>query len=84
MKIVIATTPAPGHVNPMLGITRILMDEGHEVVAFTGSAFKDRIERTGAAFRPLAPSADQDLVDPFSKYPELKTLPRGWNCCASS
>jgi len=77
MKIVIATTPAPGHVNPMLGITRILMDEGHEVVAFTGSAFKDRIERTGAAFRPLAPSADQDLVDPFSKYPELKTLPPG-------
>jgi MGT family glycosyltransferase len=75
MKIVIATTPAPGHVNPMLGIARILMDEGHEVVAFTGSAFKDRIERAGAAFRPIAPSADQDLVDPFSKYPELKTLP---------
>src|SRR3954470_14787373 len=77
MKIVIATTPAPGHVNPMLGIARILIDEGHEVVAFTGSAFKDRIERAGAAFRPIAPSADQDLVDPFSKYPELKTLPPG-------
>ena len=77
MKIVTATTPAPGHVNPMLGITRILIDGGHEVVAFTGSAFKDRIERTGAAFRPLAPSADQDVVDPFSKYPELKTLPPG-------
>ena len=40
VKIVIATSPAPGHVNPMLGIARILMDEGHEVVAFTGSAFK--------------------------------------------
>jgi UDP:flavonoid glycosyltransferase YjiC (YdhE family) len=77
MKIVIATTPAPGHVNPMLGIARILMAEGHEVVAFTGSAFKDRIERSGAGFRPIAPSADQDLVDPFSKYPELKTLPPG-------
>jgi MGT family glycosyltransferase len=77
MKIAFATTPAPGHVNPMLGIARILLAEGHKVVAFTGSAFKDRIEGIGAEFRPIAASADQDLVDPFSKYPELKTLPPG-------
>jgi UDP:flavonoid glycosyltransferase YjiC (YdhE family) len=64
MKIVIATTPALGHVNPMLGIARILMAEGHEVVAFTGSAFQDRVESIGAAFRPIA-SADQDVVDRF-------------------
>jgi hypothetical protein len=44
MKIVIATTPAPGHVNPMLGIARTLLAEGHEVVALTGSAFQDRVE----------------------------------------
>jgi UDP:flavonoid glycosyltransferase YjiC (YdhE family) len=72
---ILATTPAPGHVNPMLGIARILLAEGHEVVAFTGRAFKDRIEGIGAEFRPIAASSDQDLVDPFSKYPELKTLP---------
>jgi len=77
MKIVIATTPAPGHVNPMLAIARILINEGHEVVAFTGSAFKDRVESIGAAFRPIPASADQDVVDPFSKYPELKETPPG-------
>jgi glycosyl transferase family 28 len=77
MKIVIATTPAPGHVNPMLGIARILVAEGHEVIAFTGRAFQDRIKEIGAAFRPIPASADQDVVDPFSKYPELKTLPPG-------
>ena len=60
MKIVIATTPAPGHVNPMLGIARIiLLSEGHEVVAFTGSAFQDRIKAIGAAFRAIPASADQ-------------------------
>jgi UDP:flavonoid glycosyltransferase YjiC (YdhE family) len=48
MKIVIATTPAPGHVNPMLGIARILVAEGHELVAFTGHAFQDRIKEIGA------------------------------------
>jgi MGT family glycosyltransferase len=77
MKIVIATTPAPGHVNPMLAIARILINEGHEVVAFTGSAFKDRVESIGATFRPIPASADQDVVDPFSKYPELKETPPG-------
>ena len=77
MKIVIATTPAPGHVNPMLGIARILLAEGHEVLAFTGHAFRERIEAMGATFRPIPASADQDIVDPFSKYPEFKTLPPG-------
>jgi UDP:flavonoid glycosyltransferase YjiC (YdhE family) len=77
MKIVIATTPAPGHVNPMLGIARILLAEGHEVTTFTGRAFQERIEAIGATFRPIAASADQDVVDPFSKYPELKALPPG-------
>jgi MGT family glycosyltransferase len=77
MKILFATTPAPGHVNPMLGIARILVAEGHEVVAFTGSAFQGRIEDVGVGYRPIPSSADQDLVDPFSKYPELKALPPG-------
>jgi UDP:flavonoid glycosyltransferase YjiC (YdhE family) len=61
MKIVIATTPAPGHVYPMLGIARILIAEAHEVVAFTGSAFQDRVESIGAAFRQIAASAEQDI-----------------------
>lgn len=77
MKIVIATTPAPGHVNPMLGLARILLAEGHEVLAFTGRAFQERVEAIGATFRPIPASADQDVVDPFSKYPEFKTLPPG-------
>jgi hypothetical protein len=48
MNIVIATTPAPGHVHPMLGIARILVAEGHEVVAFTGSAFRHAFTVLGA------------------------------------
>jgi len=61
----------------MLGIARTLLDDGHDVMALTGRAFQGRIEAIGAAFRPLPASADQDLVDPFSKYPELKSLPPG-------
>jgi UDP:flavonoid glycosyltransferase YjiC (YdhE family) len=43
MKILIASTPATGHANPMLAIARILMSEDHEVAIYTGSAFRATI-----------------------------------------
>jgi UDP:flavonoid glycosyltransferase YjiC (YdhE family) len=49
MKILVASTPAEGQLNPLLGITRVLL-EGHEIAFLTGSAFRDRIERSGAKF----------------------------------
>lgn len=77
MKIVLAATPLAGHANPMLGIARILIDEGHEVVAHTGRAFEDRITRMGAAFHPLPVNADFAFGDPHSKMPSLDALPPG-------
>ena len=53
MKILIASTPATGHINPLLAITRILLAEGHEITFLTGSAFRDRIENSGAKFVSL-------------------------------
>jgi MGT family glycosyltransferase len=77
MKILIACTPATGHVNPMLAIARILMIEDHEVAIYTGSAFRARVEAAGAEFFSLPPDADLDLADPFARFPELKVLPPG-------
>jgi MGT family glycosyltransferase len=77
MKILIASMPATGHMNPMLAIARILMTEDHEVAIYTGSAFRARVEAAGAKFFCLPPEADFDLTDPFSRVPELKVLPPG-------
>jgi MGT family glycosyltransferase len=77
MKILIASTPAIGHVNPMLAIARILMTDGHDVAVHTGSAFRARVEAAGAEFFSLPPEADVDLTDPFARFPELKVLPPG-------
>jgi hypothetical protein len=75
MKILIASTPAAGHVNPLLAIGRIFVADGHEVTAITGSAFRKRFEAIGAAFRPLPPEIDTaDLLD---LAPELKTMAPG-------
>jgi UDP:flavonoid glycosyltransferase YjiC (YdhE family) len=75
MKILIASTPATGHLNPMLAIARILMID--EVAIYTGSAFRARVEAAGAKFFSLPPEADLDLTDPFARFPELKVLPPG-------
>ena len=77
MKILFASTPATGHLNPLLAITRILLAEGHEITFLTGTAFRARIESCGAEFFPLPPAADFDPQDLFSLVPELKSIPPG-------
>jgi hypothetical protein len=77
VKILIASTPATGHLNPLLTIGRILIAEGHEVVGLSGSALRERIEGIGAEFRPLPAGADFDMRDILSVVPELKNIPPG-------
>jgi MGT family glycosyltransferase len=77
MRILITSTPAIGHVNPMLAIARILMTGGHDVAVYTGSAFRARVEAAGAEFFSLPPHADLDPADPFARVPELKVMSPG-------
>jgi UDP:flavonoid glycosyltransferase YjiC (YdhE family) len=77
MKILIASTPATGHLNPLLAITQILADEGREIALVTGTAFRGRVEARGIKFFPLPEGADFDPNDVFSLVPELKAIPPG-------
>src|SRR5882672_6903959 len=77
MKILFASTPGMGHLNPLLAIGRILIAEGHEVVGLSGTALRGRIEGIGAEFRPLPAGADFDLADILSVVPELRNIPPG-------
>jgi MGT family glycosyltransferase len=74
MKVLVASTPATGHLNPLLAITRILSAEGHEIAFLTGSVFRTRIESSGAKFFSLPAGADFDLREVLS---ELKHIPPG-------
>jgi MGT family glycosyltransferase len=77
MNILFASTPATGHINPLLAIVRMLRAEGHEITFLTGSVFRDRIENSGARFVSLPPGADFDGRDILSVAPELKDIPPG-------
>src|SRR5258708_60792 len=77
MKILLASTPATGHLNPLLAIGRFLIDEGHEIAFLSGSALRSPIERIGATFYAFPAGADFDLRDFATVAPELKTNPPG-------
>ncbi|MBI4973707.1 hypothetical protein HZC27_03805 [Candidatus Roizmanbacteria bacterium] len=51
MKFIFQTMPAYGHLNPMLGVAKKLVEDGHEVVIHNLAIFKKQIEKVGARFR---------------------------------
>jgi hypothetical protein len=77
MKILIASTPATGHLNPLLAIGHILIAECHEVAFLSGSVLRDRIEGIGARFYAFPAGADFDLRDSGAVAPELKAMAPG-------
>ncbi|HYZ31662.1 MAG TPA: hypothetical protein VE684_05185, partial [Crenalkalicoccus sp.] len=77
MKILMASTPAMGHFNPLIAIGRMLMAEGHELVCLSGTWLRNKIEASGAQFRAFSPEADIDLRDILAVAPELAAIPPG-------
>lgn len=75
--MLIASTPATGHINPMFAIGRMLVEEGHQVVGLSASAMRDRIEAAGATFHPFPKEADFDLRYADAIFPEFKTMAPG-------
>lgn len=70
MKILIASINSPGHLNPLLGVARILVRHGHEVLVQTGKLMQPMVEGAGMPFIPSLPEADIGAPEYFAKYPE--------------
>ncbi|KAJ8100739.1 hypothetical protein POJ06DRAFT_281688 [Lipomyces tetrasporus] len=62
MKVLIATQPFTGHINPMQPIAKELVERGHEVVWLTGEQFRREVELCGARFMATDKSAVFDAV----------------------
>ena len=77
LRVIIASTPLAGHVSPLLGVARGLVERGHEVVINTGSLFRNGAEKTGARFVPLHPEIDYDYRRIDEQFPERAQLPPG-------
>jgi len=59
-KILVATVPAAGHVQPLLPLARALIARGHELVWYTGQKFRSTVEASGARFVGFEHATDFD------------------------
>jgi MGT family glycosyltransferase len=77
MKALLVSTPAMGHLNPLLGIGRMLIADRHEVMGLSSSFLQGAIEKIGARFRSFLPDADIDSRRIPELFPELVELGPG-------
>jgi MGT family glycosyltransferase len=77
MKVLIASSPFTGHINPMFSIGRMLVSEGHQVAGLSASAMRGQIEGAGATFHPFPKAIDRDYRDMVAIFPEYKNIAPG-------
>lgn len=77
MKILLASTPATGHFNPILAAARLLGTAGHETAIYTSVIFRDRVEGAGVRFFPLPEEADKLPRDLLANYLERNRVTPG-------
>lgn len=73
-RILIATTPAAGHVNPMAALVSELINRGHTVWWYTGKAFQRKVELLGAHYQPLETAYDFSGMSREEAVPQTKGL----------
>ncbi|MEU3985249.1 nucleotide disphospho-sugar-binding domain-containing protein [Streptomyces sp. NPDC026672] len=76
-RVIVASTPLQGHVQPVLAAAAGLVRRGHEVVVLTGMRFADAVADVGARFVQLPPEADYDDRNLEAFFPERAGLPAG-------
>nr|AHE14906.1 StaG-like glycosyltransferase [uncultured bacterium] len=57
-RVLIATSPAEGHVTPVSWVARELVARGHEVRWYTGKAYRRKVGSTGAVHEPMRRAFD--------------------------
>jgi MGT family glycosyltransferase len=70
MKILIASIPAAGHLNPLLSIASLLVESGHEVAVQVNEDMRPAVESASHRFLSEIPNAQTSGGYYFDTYPE--------------
>ncbi len=73
-RFLFASTPEAAHSTVPLPVAARLVQRGHDVVWYAGSAYRTSIERTGARFAPIVDAVDYSGRSPVDAFPELGPL----------
>jgi len=76
-RILVAASPAPGHVNPLIAIAESLSKRGHRVTFNSADIFRSKAESAGLHFVPLQGKANLDYHLLDRNFPERKTIEPG-------
>jgi UDP:flavonoid glycosyltransferase YjiC (YdhE family) len=79
MRLLFASMPFDGHVNPLAGLAVHLAGKGHDVRFYTGPGYAKTLAALGIPHLPFVRASDvnaQNLVERFPEYEKLGTGPR--------
>jgi MGT family glycosyltransferase len=68
-RMLAVTGPWEGHVNPLVPIVRELVRRGHDVRWYTGHAFRQKVEKTGAVYEPMRAGYDYSGMNREEAFP---------------
>jgi MGT family glycosyltransferase len=70
MRILVASTPVPGHLNPLLASASLLVESGHQVAVQVDEVLRTAVEAAGLRFFPEIPNAQTSTGYYLDNYPE--------------
>lgn len=70
-RFMLSAAPFSGHVAPLASVAEALVSRGHSVRFYTGSAFRDQVERAGATLIPWTHAPDFDEQNLEATFPRL-------------
>ena len=70
-RFMLTAMPFTGHVTPLRAVAAALVDRGHDVRFYTGAAFREPVESTGARLVPWRAAPDFDENDISATFPRL-------------
>ncbi len=69
-RILIATMPLDGHLNPLTGLGKHLQRLGHDVRWYTGPSYADKIRKLGIPFYPFQKAREVNQLNLDTEFPE--------------
>lgn len=71
-RFVLSAMPFTGHIHPIRAVATALIARGHDVRVYSGAAFRDAVEVTGARLVPWRHAPDFDENDLAATFPRLE------------
>src|SRR5690348_12225367 len=71
-RLLVATVPLTGHIQPMRVLVETLVERGHDVHWYTATKFAGKVRDAGAQFVPMQHAQDWDDADLEAAFPALR------------